>query len=265
MSILDEAHDFQIGRVVRHAFMVWRRNAIIFLALAALLFAPSLIVFLYNAQTSALTLQLAGAAPTLDPDAIGTIVALMGSLLETLCIGLIQAALTQGLVADRKGERPAFGKCLGTSLRCFGPVIALAFFRYLIVVVGLALLIAPGLMASAAFMLIIPVRVSERTSIPESFRRSRVLTRGYRWPILGWVLIYTSANVATEHIARLVAGAGQLARDSSLYASPAYLIGHWLFQVVLASISSVVAASLYYELREAKEGAGTEELAAAFD
>jgi hypothetical protein len=265
MMIPDDFHDFQMGRVVNRAFWMLGRNLPIFLGLAALFLVPDLIVTLYNGRTSAVTLMLIRAFPTIGPRNLAFLVAQSGSLLESLSTGLLQAALTQGVLSEMRGERPTFSMCVITPFRSFGPLIAIGFLYYVGVIGGIALLLIPGIIASTAWILAVPVRVSEHTKILESFERSLFLTRGYRLPIAGWVLIYLLAALLAELIFRIGFRVSLFSAGTVLYGNPVYLILRWLFQIIMVTIGSMGVASLYYELRLVKEGSASSQLASAFD
>lgn len=94
---------------------------------------------------------------------------------------------TTGRVVPDAAIRAAFGQIV--------PVLVCGFVTYLATAVGLVLLIVPGLWVAAFWYVIMPVLVAERTG-PAAFGRASSLTEGYRWPLVGLILLYTVVNIA---------------------------------------------------------------------
>jgi hypothetical protein len=248
------APDFRMGRVVQRTFDVIGRNFWLFAVMAFVLIVPG-------------TLLQSAAAPGLGQ---GRNVGLfsLGSLLGLLGYFVLQAAIIHATVTDLNGTRPSAADALGTGLRQFLPVIGVGLLYVLGVSVGIVLLIVPGMIWAIMWCLAIPVRVVERTSVGEAFGRSRFLTRGYRWNIFGLLLVYYILAWIFGMTLGAVAGVAASFEPGAGFFSPAFLLP--LFATILATIIGAVVgttgfASLYYELRVAKEGIGPEALAAVFD
>jgi len=111
---------------------------------------------------------------------------------------------------------------------------------------------------------VVPVRMVENTGITETFGRSRALTKGYRGKIFLLVLMYLVIAIAIGFATRPLFGVSMLAKTLTEF-NPVYLVVDWAERVVLAAITAVGVASVYYELRLVKEGIGAQQMAAAFD
>jgi hypothetical protein len=122
------------------------------------------------------------------------------------------------------------------------------------------LLIAPGIILSLGWSVIVPVRVVEKKAIFDVFGRSWQLTSGYRWPIFGLFLIVGLGSLALQFVITpingLISGTGGLA----IYMAAAVIV-----RVVLALFGATLVGVIYYELRSVQEGIGPEALAAVFD
>ncbi|HJR56434.1 MAG TPA: hypothetical protein VJ798_07630 [Rhizomicrobium sp.] len=260
MTTTDVQDTFQIGRVVSRTFSVIGRNAVAFLLLSALLTLPSLFFSLY--------FQDALAPSEENPMAVFenlTITLPMG-LLGVVMAYLLQACLVQGTVSDLNGVKPQFGTMLSSGFRVVGPVVVISILAYLGMVVGVLLLIVPGIILAVMWSVVVPVRVVENTGIGETFARSRALTKGSRWQIflvalLGCIIAYLIVLVMA-----LVLGVSLITpgEDSAMRSIP-FLVGNWLVSAVIYSIIGAGIASIYYELRTVKEGIAPQQLAAAFD
>ncbi len=124
------------------------------------------------------------------------------------------------------------------------------------------LLIFPSLMLWTAWSVIVPVRIVENTSIAQSFSRSARLTAGHRWPVFGILLVISLGTIALAYAARPFFG---MTFGRAVAALPSYYIAIGVVHVLTYMVSATAAASIYYELRLAKDGIGPEHLAAVFE
>ncbi|HEX3405659.1 MAG TPA: hypothetical protein VHS81_00345 [Caulobacteraceae bacterium] len=279
MTVAAAPADFQMGRVISRLFGVLSRNIVLFLLLSALLVGLPTGIFGYL-QLGAVT-PLTGAAPG-DPSAV------MGDLFSPLRIGVgaaawlasvignavLQGAVIHATVSDLSGRRPAFGECLGTGFRFFLPLVMIGLIFGICFVIGLIFFIVPGVLLALAWCVAAPAEVMERTGIFGSFSRSAELTRNHRAVILVLALALGIAEWVLQSIISGVLGVGI---GASAAATPGLAGGafqsFYVFQTIVslalatlfASISQAGVASVYFELRHAKEGIGVEQLAAVFD
>jgi hypothetical protein len=252
---LEETHaPFEIGRTVSTTFGVISRNLPTLVGLSFLIFLPSLLFSLYNGTTNAV---LAGQKN-------GWIFAAAAFVLQIACTYLLQAAVVRCAITDLNGERPSFGQALSSGLGLIVPVVIISVLYLAGISVGMALLIIPGLMLAIAWLVAIPVRVVENTSITQSFGRSRALTKGSRWPIFWIVVMYGIIAFLFAAIVLAAIGVG-FAGSATAFRNIPLIVATWLEQAVLAIVTSVGVAVIYYELRTIKEGIAPEQLASAFD
>ena len=126
----------------------------------------------------------------------------------------------------------------------------------LVIGLGFLLFVVPGLIAIAALAVVVPACVVEQLGPIESISRSRDLTSGHRWPILG-------VGLAWIIVGFTVVGSMQAALPANP-ALPRQLV-EWMWQVVAGSFTSVYAAILYHDLRAVREGIGIDQIASVFD
>jgi hypothetical protein len=121
-----------------------------------------------------------------------TLVSLLLSLVGGL---LVQGALVEA-VRDLHSNRPPAGtqELYARTRERLGTLLGASLVYGLGVVVGIVLLIIPGLIAIARWSLIVPLIVIERRGWRESFSRSNQLVKGRTGRVLVLVLI---ANVIT--------------------------------------------------------------------
>ena len=121
------------------------------------------------------------------------------------------------------------------------------------VVLGLVLLIVPGLVLMTWWVLIIPVVVLERTTAGAAFGRSRELVRGYGWNVFGVIVLTLLVLLAFEIVLAIV-----LSPLSDWLQS---LVSNVVSGTVTAPFIALVWTLLYFRLRETKSSLGTEQLA----
>jgi hypothetical protein len=114
----------------------------------------------------------------------------------------------------------------------------------------------PGLIAIARWSVAMPACIVDRLGVAASFRRSTELTRGHRWKIFGMFVLLVIADVIAEALLGPILGpAGNVAE----------LVGHVIVNGGWGAVSAVLAVAIYHDLRVAKDGVDTAEIATVFD
>lgn len=160
-----------------------------------------------------------------------------------LAVGILYQGMVVRLVEDvQDGRRDnSVGELMSSVMPVLGALLGAGILAGFGIMLGLVLLIVPGLFLLTIWAVIAPVIVIERRGIIESFGRSRELVRGNGWPVFGTVL---SAFLITV-IASLIFGAiaegianGPLVR----------IVFSALSATLTAPIGALVAAVLYFRL-----------------
>lgn len=248
-SQVPEGLTFDIGRVIGRAFRTLGRRAPIFIALALLL--VGLPTFL--TQTYAInSLETGNIGLMLSP--LYWLAALIG-----LFTGyLLQGAVVHASLRDLRGQQVDLGEALVVALKLLLPMIGLTILSAVLLVLGFALLIVPGIIVYIMLIVAVPVLVEERRGVLGSMRRSRELTKGSRWWILLLLILYLV-------VAGTVGGVATLAtRPLILGGSTAAGIVQAVLTAALSLLTATTLASLYIELRSIKEGASESTLAEIF-
>jgi hypothetical protein len=240
-----------IGRVFERAFDTIRHNPVVTLGIALVLGTlPNLLLTYAGAALRILQPRLPGSAFTM---------AVWEGMLFSIVTGMaisaiVEGALIRATVAENDGRRSTFGECMTTGLQVFLPLIAIGVVSSLGVMVGIILLIVPGIIFALMWSVATPSFVVERDGVFASLRRSAELTKGSRWKILGLFLI---VGVVYWAISLLIGFAGiAVYNPSSVNAglTIANVIASLVVLTVFNAIWGTVQASLYIELREQKEG-----------
>lgn len=250
---------FDFGRVIQNTFGVVKRNWQGLTLLSVVLVGIPAAFFGWLQVT---TLGLQG--ERMDQFNGGTaLIWVVGILASMVASALLQATTVRVSVADLNGNRVSALDELRKSLPALLPIIVLSIVMTVAIMVAAFFLVVPALILAVLWSVALPALVVERISPFAALSRSRNLTRGSRWRIVGLFFIY----LAIYFVLTLVVGGiiGALSMASTGLA----LIGTVITSVVSAVISGLVGAVgiavLYYELRSTKEGVGVDQLASVFD
>ncbi len=250
--------DFSIGRVFQNAFGTIGTNPVVTIGLGLLFGAvPAVAMSVMNVGEN-------------DLDQLPS--AMMGAftvLLATMLLSLIIAAFTQGVmtratVAHSEGRKAGFGESLGAALPVFLPLIGLALLIGIGVMIGMVLLIVPGIILYVIWSVAAPALVEERRGVFASLSRSRDLTRGHRWKIFGtlfvmlviYYLILAAFALVDPGLANQANGQAQLSTTTFILTA--------LSGTATSLIWSLVQAATYVELRRAADGMGETQLEQVF-
>lgn len=189
-----------------------------------------------------------------------------GLVLSGLVLGfLLSATLVYGTVLELRGGRAGIFQCISRGLGSLLPVIGIGILVSLIVGLGSLLLIIPGIIAFLMLWVAIPVAVVERPGVMASLSRSRALTKGYRWPLFGLILILVILGGIISAIAGGIVGLGGFFATGEATSPFVLLAINVVVQGFSGALIAVASAVAYHDLRIAKEGVSAEQIAAVFD
>jgi hypothetical protein len=213
----------EVGDVIRRVFGIYVDQAPVLMPAAAAVF-----VF-----TGILSTLLTNSASGLRFVAV-----LISLVATTLFTGMVVE-----LVADvRDGRRDASpGQLLRAVAPVIGQLIVVAFAAALGVLVGLFLLVVPGLILLTVWSLAAPVVVLERPPGLRALRRSRELVRGNGWQVFGVILVL-------DLLIAVIAGALEVAADSA--GTGVGIVVTVVLGVLTAPFAALAAAVMYFELRD---------------
>jgi hypothetical protein len=172
------------------------------------------------------------------------------ALAVSVVAGTLYQGMVVGLVSDvQDGRRDSSVEDL---MRSTGPVvlplIGAGILAGIAIGLGFLLLVVPGLILLTIWSVIAPVIVVERTGVFEAFGRSRALVRGNAWQVFGVIVVVFLIVIVVQAILGAI-GAG--IEDSVLLRIVFNVIG----STVTAPIVALVAAVIYFRLREIEQGA----------
>jgi len=235
--------DFRVGHVISRSFALLFRHFLTFFIITLIAFAPLLL------------LRQGSEASATDPAQALITMGLGFALLMVLSM-FSSAIILHGTFQDMRNRPVNLLESLKVAFRRFLPLIVLALLETVLLMLGLILLIVPGIMLYTMWLVGVAACVVERTGPWRSLRRSQELTKGHRWKIFGLFLLLLLFSLISPLL--------QLLLNATAGATAA-AIGNAIWTAFGSAFSSVVIAVTYYDLRVAKEGIDIEQIASVFD
>jgi len=132
----------------------------------------------------------------------------------------------------------------------------------LVTMLGLLILIVPGVIAMIIYSVTIPVIVLEGLKATKAMSRSKALVKGHKGKVFVVLLVVFLVNTIAVNICswgiRLLAGDWTSGDWTSMVTAQVFSQGVWILVMPLGSIASLL---LYYDLRIRKEPLDLERLA----
>jgi len=172
--------------------------------------------------------------------------AIIAAIISLIAFFWLQGALVKAVDDVRDGEADlSLGQTFAQAREQLSSVAVAAILAGLGIVLGLILLIVPGLILMTWWAVIIPVVVLERKSAGEAFSRSRELVRGNGWGVFGVIVLMVLLLIGFSLVLNIIL-------------TP---LADWLQSFVSQIVSGTVTAPfvaivltlLYFRLRQAKE------------
>jgi hypothetical protein len=215
-----------VARVFERIFEIYRDQFTLLIPAALVVFVPVAII---NGIVYAGDVSLAG-------------------VLLILVLGTIATYWFQGMVVEAARDildgRRDYD--VGTLLRSATPVIVPLFIAGILAglafLIGFVLFIVPGLVVLTFFAVVAPIIVIERPGVIEAFRRSIALVRGHAFQVFGVIVVL--------FLLQFIVGAVIQAVANSVAASfVGYALADLLVRLLVAPLSALAAAVLYFELK----------------
>ena len=241
---------FSVGGVLKRSFSTFFANIVPFGVLALILYLPTLIYGFASLS------ELESGVVT--GYSVGDVVI---TLLSFVLTYILVAALVYGTVQHLGGQRPSLGAIVSRGLATIVPVVVIAVLLTLVVSIGFVLLIVPGIFLTVVYAVVIPAAVVERPGIIGSFKRSWELTKGHRWPVLGILLVLLVILFVLAAVIGAIAGVVFFTMGDFT----ALVVVNYVISAFSGALMSVTIAVTYHDLRVAKEGATSAQIAAVFD
>jgi len=246
--------DFRVGNVFSRAWWVFSRNFFTFTLVTAFASVPSLLMP-----------RPTPGVPANPFDNLGIASAL---LLLLIVLGtLSQAVVLYGAFQVMRGRPVDLAESARIGLRRFFSIVGLAIVVSLLIALASALLLFPGVMLYTMWFVATPVCVVEQLGPFASMSRSRELTKGHRWKIFGLLLLLLIPAFIIGAIIGVVAVAitGGFLTLANAMATTVGQIVNLAWNAVWTAFFAILIVVAYHDLRVAKEGVDTDQIAAVFE
>jgi hypothetical protein len=170
-----------------------------------------------------------------------------------LALGAVAGFWYQGMVVEAAqdildGRRDhTIGSLITSITPVIGPLVVAGLLAGLGIGIGLILLIVPGLILRTIWALIAPVIVLERAGALDSFGRSLRLVKGSGLQVFAVIVVLFLLEFVLNSIARVIS-------DSVISYGIAYLV----VGVLVAPLTALAAAVMYFELKRLQGEPGAE-------
>lgn len=172
--------------------------------------------------------------------------AILAAVISLIAFFWLQAALVKAVDDVRDGQANlSLGQTFAQAREQLGSVAVAAILAGLGIILGLILLIVPGLILMTWWAVIVPVVVLENKSAGEAFTRSRELVRGNGWGVFAVIVLMVLLLIGFTIVLSLLLS--PLA--DWLQSLVAQIVGNTL----TAPFVAIVLTLLYFRLRQAKE------------
>ena len=176
---------------------------------------------------------------------LGWFGALLGAVISLVGVFWVQGALVTAVEDIRDGRADlSLGDTFGRVQPQLGAIVIAGLLAGLGIMVGLVLLIVPGLILMTLWVLIIPVVVLERTGAGAAFGRSRELVRGFGWNVFGVIVLTILLLLGFEIVLSIVL--------SPLDGWLQSFVSNLVSGSVTSPFIALVWTLLYFRLRQAK-------------
>jgi uncharacterized membrane protein len=226
-------NDFRVGGIISRSGALLSRHFLTFFIVAVIAYSPTLLIA--SMQTT---------EPIEPSEALSQALwAFLGVVLLMVLSQLGDAIILHAAFQDMRRRPVSLVESVNVALSRLWPLIGIAFVQGFLILLGMILLIIPGLILYTMWFVGLPACVVERLGPWTSLRRSRELTKGYRWKLFALALLLPIVNAGSSVIASvLTALAGPIVG----------LTGQLIWTGISAALSSVVFTVTYYDLRVIK-------------
>jgi hypothetical protein len=233
--------DFNIGHVFNRTVSIFSRNLLPFCLVSLVANLPNIALFMPKSVASS------------DVNVWSAVAVPVAMVLNTFS----QAVIVHAAFDDMRNRPINMTESFKTGLRRFFPVLGVAICVPVLAGLAALALIFPAFMVLTMLFVAAPVCVVERLGPIKSMGRSARLTKGHRWKIFGvWFATFLVQSMVQSTLTGLPNASG-----GSLLTTPLLVV----WGAIYGAFSAVLAVVTYNDLRGAKEGIDTDQIASVFD
>lgn len=249
-----------VGSIISESFSILTRH---FFAVVLLSLVPTLLNIVISGLLNGWGVAL-GISDPVAPDGAFVVRTLLAVVAQMVLSGVTTALLVQ-MAYDAKLQRPLqLGRYVGPALNASIPIAILGLGAGILAGIGFIALIIPGLWIYAVYSMMPAAVVIEKVGFG-GLGRSAALTKGYRWPIVGAVVLLAIIGIIIGFAAVFLVGLLVSAIGANGFGIVVGVLLLAALSTIGAGLGSISVALIYARLREIKEGASVRDIAAVFD
>ena len=246
--------DFSVGDVLARSWNIFIGNIVFFLSVTLLIY---LVIGIGIGVIVGLAFLLGVGGGVEWLIGIGIFVAAIVVVLLFVALNTVgEAVLLLGAFQRLRGEPLRVNQALQRAFARFFPLLGLGILAGLAVMVGFVLVIVPGVILLVMWAVAVPACIVEGLGPIESKSRSSALTKGHRWKVFGLLLVLWFINGIGNQFFETLLGA---------VSETLAFVGSYIWLAAWTALWNCVLIMTYHDLRVAKEGIDTEQIAAIFD
>ncbi len=273
--------EFRIGSVISKGVSTYFRNFFTFLILSIVAFLPAIVI---GIVFGAMLMNMERAVTSEQEISTGAIIGIVLLVLAFVLGWLwMSASITYGVIASLRQGGINLGQAIATSFRAVVPLLGLGAIVTLlfaamallifIPVAGIFLVLGLGGYLMVRWWVAIPALVVESIGPIRALSRAAELTKGCRWAVLGvivlWGLVAGITGVAISAVLSLALGLPMGMEETAAVdlgtGGIVLQVVSGIVDIIFGGLGASVVAVGYHDLRIAKEGGDTEQIAQAFD
>jgi hypothetical protein len=237
-----------IGELLDRIFFLYRKNFIVLVGIVAI---PQLFLLVFHLAEISMI-----ASSSLRSTIYWTVLEILFYLAT---VPVSQAATMIAVSEIHLGREATIGKSFLGSKECVYKIIVIMILSGLGVILGLLLLIVPGIILGLAWSMAVPIAVIEKMRPVAAMSRSVRLTKDSRFrifviTIIVAVFVYIGSIIFQIPVAIFEIPALLQRRSIPAWVSVLSVVGSFFSSSLVLPIGTVATALIYYDLRVRKEG-----------
>lgn len=245
-----------VSELLDRMFSIYRRNFLVLVGASAMPFLIMVIIGVFFGA-SLLALTRFDIAPMLGSGAV-VVAVIIFAVAYALATALSWMAVTSAVWEVQMGRTPTIRGAYKAAWDKFGTSVLAGFLFGLIVIVGLLLLIVPGIMFELGFCLIGPLILVESCPATAALSRSWDLTRGYRGKIFLIAIICALISAVMSSACQLpfqaVSGLVYHGDPGPVWFIVLSTLASVLGSILPVPLQTAALCLVYYDARVRKEG-----------
>ncbi|MEP1230951.1 MAG: hypothetical protein ABJG88_09780 [Litorimonas sp.] len=201
---------------------------------------------------------------------INTALLILGGLAFVVIMVVFYIAMSHNIFGYYNGAPPSFQESMARGKKRFWVTLGASILFMLGAIIGLVLLIIPGFILIFGWYIMTPVIAVEDKGAVSSLSRAWELSKGSkRWVLLFYIILIVISMISGVVFTLIALPFGNSTTALLEGASTTYWIvsalGGAVNQIVVTLLTVAGLTSIYYEVRDMKEGINQEKLSAIFD